>query len=80
MDVVSIDRLRWSQDLEGVYATLGFAVARRWCGDAAAKVLRSNSATCPDWYREWQDLDDRRFWDAAVGEVSSHSVRLVSEN
>ena len=31
-------------------------------------VLRTSSEACPDWYRESLDLDDRRFWDAAMGE------------
>ena len=40
-------------------------------------VLGTSSEACPDWYRETLDLDDRRFWDAAMGEGFSHLVRLV---
>ncbi|MCS7470294.1 hypothetical protein NZK35_26905 [Stieleria sp. ICT_E10.1] len=40
-------------------------------------LFRSGNEACPDWYRESLDLDDRRFWDAAMGEGFSHLVRLV---
>ena len=40
-------------------------------------VLRTSSEACPGWYRESLDLDDRRFWDTAMGEDFSHLVRLV---
>ena len=33
-----------------------------------ADVFRTSNEACPDWYRESLDLDDRRFWDAAMGE------------
>ncbi|MDV6031795.1 MAG: transposase [Phycisphaera sp. RhM] len=31
-------------------------------------VFRVGNEACPDWYRESLDLDDRRFWDDAMGE------------
>ena len=42
-------------------------------------VLRSSSEACPPWYRESPNLDDCRFWDAAMGEGFSHLVRQVPE-
>lgn len=33
-----------------------------------ADVLRAGNESCPDWLRESLDLDDRRFWDDAMGE------------
>jgi hypothetical protein len=31
-------------------------------------VFRSGSASCPEWYATSLNLDDRRFWDGAMGE------------